>query len=483
MVNQTSALLMVLVAMLSLSKGQSKTLVVTSILEPPFLFLKEFTSNGSQLSGNDRFEGYVADLLELVAKEAGFQYEIRLVPDGKFGEIVRNEGGITWNGMIGELIMKTADIAAGPLTISSKRSRVVDFGTPFMASGIGILVKKEAGSDWRTSPFFTQTFSTGVLACIAVSLIVVVILFYLISRFDPYERHSKTVKDDHNGGVMGALWLICGGLVLQGYAKRPTSFAAFILVISWWIFCLILFANFLSKMINMESGQATVRSQSSWTPEKLILDSNIKLLAINESNTASFLCSSQLYVYKKACEKLVFANSSAAGVEKVLSGGYAFFMETPWIKYTTQRYCELTSVDEILHQTFYGLATPLGSDNTRERLLLGVLELRESGQLAELERKWWRNAGSCKGNKKAKATAPLERSGPVTPLEIRNVFLFLIVGCILAAIAMSVEILYFRFKGQKPTADQVPPDSPDANDSQLPLQDTTEKNNDVTELA
>ena len=50
--------------------------------------------------GNERFEGYLADLLTKLSKYAGFNYEIRLVRDGKLGQAEENG---TWSGMIGEL--------------------------------------------------------------------------------------------------------------------------------------------------------------------------------------------------------------------------------------------------------------------------------------------------------------------------------------------------------------------------------------------
>lgn len=53
------------------------------------------------LVGNDRFEGFCIDLLKELANVLGFTYEIRLVPDGKYGS--QDEKG-QWNGMVKELI-------------------------------------------------------------------------------------------------------------------------------------------------------------------------------------------------------------------------------------------------------------------------------------------------------------------------------------------------------------------------------------------
>ncbi len=51
-------------------------------------------------TGNERFEGFLVDVLEHVSKAVGFDYELRLAMDGQMGG--RGENG-TWTGMLGEL--------------------------------------------------------------------------------------------------------------------------------------------------------------------------------------------------------------------------------------------------------------------------------------------------------------------------------------------------------------------------------------------
>lgn len=66
--------------------------------EEPYVMLKK---SDKALVGNDRFEGFCIDLLKELANILGFTYEIRLVPDGKYGS--QDDKGL-WNGMIRELI-------------------------------------------------------------------------------------------------------------------------------------------------------------------------------------------------------------------------------------------------------------------------------------------------------------------------------------------------------------------------------------------
>jgi Ligated ion channel L-glutamate- and glycine-binding site len=62
--------------------------------------LRKPPEEGKELTGNQRYEGYCADLAYELSQRVHFDYELRLVADGKFGT---NESG-KWNGMVGELL-------------------------------------------------------------------------------------------------------------------------------------------------------------------------------------------------------------------------------------------------------------------------------------------------------------------------------------------------------------------------------------------
>jgi len=68
--------------------------------------IKKKKEDDDVFKGNDRYEGYCADLAENIAKTLRqtygipFNYELRLVADNAYG--ARQDNG-TWNGMIGEL--------------------------------------------------------------------------------------------------------------------------------------------------------------------------------------------------------------------------------------------------------------------------------------------------------------------------------------------------------------------------------------------
>ena len=66
--------------------------------EPPFAMLKK---DHEQRKGNDRFEGFAIEMMEVISQMLQFEYEFYVVHDGNFG--IRLETG-EWNGMIGEVL-------------------------------------------------------------------------------------------------------------------------------------------------------------------------------------------------------------------------------------------------------------------------------------------------------------------------------------------------------------------------------------------
>ena len=67
--------------------------------------LKKEVEDGSPRVGNDRYEGYCADLAEEVSKIVNFDYMLKPVKDGVYGAKMTNG---TWNGMVGELTRKVS---------------------------------------------------------------------------------------------------------------------------------------------------------------------------------------------------------------------------------------------------------------------------------------------------------------------------------------------------------------------------------------
>ena len=67
----------------------------------PFLMRRPLNSSGVPHVGNDRFEGYCADLARKLFDVIHVDYKIEIVKDGKYGD---KNGAGSWDGMVGELL-------------------------------------------------------------------------------------------------------------------------------------------------------------------------------------------------------------------------------------------------------------------------------------------------------------------------------------------------------------------------------------------
>lgn len=119
------------------------------------------------------------DLLDALAKELNFTYQIDLIPDGKYGFYDKEKK--EWNGVVRHIMDKKADMGVGDITITYERRTAVDFTLPFMTLGISILYAKPE-KQAKTIFSFMEPFSNLVWLCIAVSVFVLVILLFILSR-------------------------------------------------------------------------------------------------------------------------------------------------------------------------------------------------------------------------------------------------------------------------------------------------------------
>ncbi|KAG1670700.1 Glutamate receptor ionotropic, kainate 2 [Nymphon striatum] len=181
--------------------GPNVTLKIAILLVTPFLMIRE----GDNLTGNERYYGYGAELIEQIADVLGFKYELFEVEDKNYG--MYNQETKEWNGLIRELIDKfgmrfttfvglrsvnvvmiaeNADLALTALTITYAREEVVDFTKPFMNTGISILFKIPTESNSRLFTFMSP-LAIDIWLYVLAAYVLVSMTMFVVARFSPYE--------------------------------------------------------------------------------------------------------------------------------------------------------------------------------------------------------------------------------------------------------------------------------------------------------
>ncbi|XP_041430667.1 glutamate receptor 3 isoform X3 [Xenopus laevis] len=387
------------------SSVENKTIVVTTILENPYVMKKK---NHELLDGNDRYEGYCVDLASEIAKHVGIKYKLAIVEDGKYG--ARDPETKIWNGMVGELVYGRADIAVAPLTITLVREEVIDFSKPFMSLGISIMIKKPQKS--KPGVFsFLDPLAYEIWMCIVFAYIGVSVVLFLVSRFSPYEWHledTDEARDPQNPpdppnefGIFNSLWFSLGAFMQQGCDISPRSLSGRIVGGVWWFFTLIIISSYtanLAAFLTVERMVSPIESA-----EDLAKQTEIAYGTLDSGSTKEFFRRSKIAVYEKmwsymkSAEPSVFAKTTDDGVARVRKskGKFAFLLESTMNEYIEQRKpCDTMKVGGNLDSKGYGVATPKGSA-LRNAVNLAVLKLNEQGLLDKLKNKWWYDKGEC----------------------------------------------------------------------------------------
>jgi len=95
-----------------------KLVVATDATLPPMSFIND----------QNEIDGFEKDLIDALAREAGFDYELV---------------NIEWNGLFGGLITNKYDLVISSVTILEERKQRMAFSMPYLKSGLSLVVRRE----------------------------------------------------------------------------------------------------------------------------------------------------------------------------------------------------------------------------------------------------------------------------------------------------------------------------------------------------
>eukprot|EP00057_Strongylocentrotus_purpuratus_P014629 XP_011669103.1 PREDICTED: glutamate receptor ionotropic, kainate 2 [Strongylocentrotus purpuratus] len=423
------------------STFNNKTLIITTILEPPYCMRRK-SPDGELLEGNARFEGFIIDLLDHISRYMSFNYIIKLVPDGDYGSEI-SEG--QWNGMVGELVERRADLAAAPLTISYAREKVIDFSKPWMYLGVTILFRVPEPQNPGVFSFLNP-LSPDVWLYVILAFLLVSFVLFVLARFSPYEWYNShpcnpdydTVENQFN--FFNCLWFSFGGLMQQGSEINPRAFSTRVLSGFWWFFSLILISSYTANLAAFLTVERMVSPIQ--TADDLAKQTSIEYGTRKGGSTEEFFSRSKIPTYMKMWEFMssrqhVFTNTYNDGIQQVLNNRkYAYLMESAMADYVISQHCNnLTAIGGLLNSRGYGIGTPLGSVY-RDEITKVILQLQEDDVLLELKTKWWRT-DQCH-----KSTGQSDEANSLGLKNIGGIFLVLITGLVCGLIAAFAEFIW-----------------------------------------
>ncbi|XP_069104494.1 glutamate receptor 2-like isoform X2 [Argopecten irradians] len=387
-----------------------KVFRVTVKEETPYIFQTPGASEGP-----NNFQGLLIDILHRVSKILDVQFSLNHVGDNAFGE--RSDDG-SWTGMIGELQRNESDIAAGPLTVTADRARIVDFSQPFSNMGLRILMKRPDATPTSSDQvaLFVLPFSVGVWIIILVTVAGLYILVYLNRRFNPREK-PFTNEGSYDYECSLAL-----------HEKMCTSNAGWFLSTTSKVFAVTSLTVYTAQLTSILVQSST--SDKQYLPvvtfAGLISHPDINYSCINKSFACAYFENSVQPMEKIIEFNLKLGNNTRYNnidtATRDLRGGsttkqHALIIESDFAYYLASREpCDLIVVGEELGDLSHSFACRPGLSICRD-LDVAMLTLKSTGELGRLREKWL--SGVC--GKYSEMSSPYAHAYKYTTDRIKNV--------------------------------------------------------------
>ncbi|XP_050038753.1 glutamate receptor 3-like [Dermacentor andersoni] len=412
-----------------------KKLVVTTILEPPFLMYKNANDTSDD---EDNLEGYCKDLIAKLMRAMGRQYSIRLVKDNKYGSRDKSaQSG--WNGMIGEILRKEADIAVAPLTITAERSRAVYFSEPFMQSGLAVLARRhEAESLSVFSVFsFLRPLSWEVWLCLLSAYVAVAVLLFVINRLNLAVATPPKAPPGPCSHLYNSLWYALGAFMSEECNNcRPKSVGSRLISFGWWLFVLVMLSMYTAQLWVNQPFRA--RAPSVKDVKELAMQDKVEYGIVRDSATEEFFRRTKDTYYERMWDSMAtFNNTMTAtneeGVKRVREseGNYAFIVDTMKIKYATQKApCDLVQIGDTFQPSGYGVVVSHKSP-LKKILDVTIARLQEDGELYAVYKKWFG---------KEECQQPEQGAVPLEVTKVGGWFVILGAGLVIAVAVAVAEV-------------------------------------------
>ncbi|XP_071339276.1 glutamate receptor ionotropic, delta-2 isoform X6 [Trachinotus anak] len=418
---------------------------VVTVLEEPFVMVSE-----NVLGKPKKYQGFSIDVLDALSNYLGFKYEIYVAPDHKYGSL-QPDG--QWNGLMGELVFKRADVGLSALTITPERESVVDFTTRYMDYSVGVLLRKAE----RTVDMFAclAPFDLSLWACIAGTVLLVGILVYLLNWLNPPRLPMGSVSSTT---LYNSMWFVYGSFVQQGGEVPYTTLATRMMMGVWWMFALIVISSYTANLAafltitRIENSIQSLQDLSKQTelPYGTVLDSavydQVRSKAMNPFERDPMY--SQMWrMINRTGGGDNNVEESKEGIRKVKYGRFGFVWDAAVLEYVANNDedCSFYTVSNSAPDRGYGIAMQHGSPY-RDIFSQRILELQQNGDMDILKLKWWPKDSPCDLYSSVQTR---QRGNALDIHSFAGVFCVLAAGVVLSCLIAMVESWWSRRKGSR----------------------------------
>ncbi|MBN3304780.1 NMD3A protein, partial [Amia calva] len=446
--------------------SEGSRLRVVTLVEHPFVFTREVDEDGSCPAGqfcldprtndsdtldhlfreldhgNSTFlppdfrkccYGYCIDLLEKLAEDLRFEFDLYIVGDGKYGACKNNR----WTGLVGDLLSGAADMAVTSFSINSARSKVMDFTSPFFSTSLGILVRSKD----TAAPIgaFMWPLHWSMWVGIFVSLHITALFLTLYEWKSPFGMtpHGRNrMKVFSYSSALNLCYAILFGRTVS--SKTPKCWTGRFLMNLWAIFCLLVLSSYTANLAAVMVGEKTFEELSGIHDTKLHHPSHgFRFGTVRESSAEDYMKKSfpEMHEYMRRYNE----PTTPEGVATLKTDPPqldAFIMDKALLDYevSIDADCKLLTVGKPFAIEGYGIGLPQNSPLT-SNVSEFISRYKSDGFMDMLHDKWY------------KVVPCGKRVFAVTEMGIRHfsgLFVLLSVGVAGALLTLVGEHAFYR---------------------------------------
>ncbi|XP_077914690.1 glutamate receptor ionotropic, NMDA 3B [Halichoerus grypus] len=332
--------------------------------------------------------GYCIDLLERLAEDTPFDFELYIVADGKYGAL--RDG--RWTGLVGDLLAGRAHMAVTSFSINSARSQVVDFSSPFFSTSLGIMVRARD----TASPIgaFTWPLHWSMWLGVFAALHLTALFLTLYEWRSPYgltpRGRNRATVFSYSSALNLCYAILFGRTVSSKTPKCPTGR---LLMNLWAIFCLLVLSTYTANLAAVMVGDKTFLELSGIHDPKLHHPSQgFRVGTVWESSAEAYIKKSfpDMYAHMRRHS----APTTPHGVAMLTSDPpklNAFIMDKSLLDYevSIDADCKLLTVGKPFAMEGYGIGLPQNSPLT-SILSEFISRYKSSGFIDLLHDKWYK---------------------------------------------------------------------------------------------
>ncbi|KAL5577307.1 hypothetical protein UlMin_019006 [Ulmus minor] len=310
-------------------------------------------------------KGFCIDVFKAAIDLLPYRPEYEFIPFGW----PRN--ATSYDDMIYQVYLQKYDVAVGDITIYSNRSLYVDFTLPFSDLGVAMLTKNENRNIW----IFLKPFSSDLWMTSAAFFLLTGLVVWVIESPTNHEFQGSRSRQ------IGTIFWFSFSTLFFAHGEKPLNNLSKIVMIVWMFLVLILTSSYTATLTSM------------MTVEQIQLKAEGDYIGYHGgSYIRGVLSNLNVKGLKPLSSPEEFADALSKGSKH---GGVSAIMdEIPYIKLFLARYPRHYSmIKSVSNSNGFGFAFGKGSPLVAN-MSRAIAKLRETGELAKLEKVWFHGKSS-----------------------------------------------------------------------------------------